>query len=212
MTQYIAELQAYHIQWQMQPKFSIDHTQIATIANMKKDELTEYISDNSIDPTHYGYQPFPTTVEEIRAAVIDIVLQIMEKQHINAMGSPPTKPPTPSPPSVSDVMEYQANSMHINNIQAHNLKAEMQILALKEKAFNAFMDACPKALRKHLEKDTEHRTQKASSDFLSLTTRIVQTANRGVCVQILLDCHSHTKHTHKHSESEATGQTGQFLL
>jgi hypothetical protein len=51
MTQYIAELQAYHIQWQMQPKFSIDHTQIATIANMKKDELTEYISDNSIDPT-----------------------------------------------------------------------------------------------------------------------------------------------------------------
>ena len=73
-------------------------------------------------------------MEEIRAAVIDIVLQIMEKQHINAMGSPPTKPPTPIPPSVSDVMEYQANSMHINNIQAHNLKAEMQILALKEKA------------------------------------------------------------------------------
>ena len=70
MTQYLAELQAYHIQWQMQPKFSIDHTQIATIANMKKDELTEYISDNSIDPTHYGYETFPTTVEEIRAAVI----------------------------------------------------------------------------------------------------------------------------------------------
>ena len=47
------------------------HKQIATIANMKKDDLTEYISDNSIDPTHYGYETFPTTVEEIRAAVIE---------------------------------------------------------------------------------------------------------------------------------------------
>ena len=209
MNEYLAKLKIHKYK-HGQTSPTIDTSTITFLANAKKEEIATYMSDNGIEWDHYGYsadgRAVPTKAEDIKTAILEIVLQNMQHSSTPPMFSLPEPDPIPII-SAEDIQRYEMYKMKVQSIHAYNIATETQITTLKNATFNALLDCCPKALRKELIAQRDHSTEKGDGNFLGLLQRIIVLATRGLGTSVQSEATIIQQKKQAYAKFNATKQT-----